>query len=418
MHKLPLHSLIVMVGPSGAGKSSFIEKTFSSYEIVSTDAIRKELTGDIRNQHVNSLMYDEFVHRIRTKLSIGERVIADATHLIKKDRLRTANIGAEMHVPVFYFIVDRPLEEKLATGGWRLDICIKNKNIVEYYHDIFKSQEHEILLGDGMATVIDTRVTKDEGGEDIAIVDKFDFDNIIENIRDCGFTGLTVIGDAHGMSEDFKKHIDIAKAKNNLIVQLGDIVDYGPDSVGCVDLMYRLIVNGEALFIMGNHERKLEKYIQQLKEGKVRVHVIGGLVQTIEQLNRLGDTKREIFDQKFTALMNHSRHHIRVGDNLFVHASSTCRMWDAITNRLVGFDENRAVFGEVDQNAPRDEDGFPHRLYNWVDEIPSGRTVYVGHAYLDLHNPVTKIGKLGGKASFVYTGSGKKGRLSSIDIFL
>lgn len=418
MFKLPLHSLVVMVGPSGAGKSSFIEKSFSSHEVVSTDAIRKELTGDLRNQHLNSVVYEEFARRIKLKLSLGERVVADAQHLIRKERLQTATIGSEMHVPVFYIIVDRPLEEKMATGGWRLDVRVKDKNLVEYYHDIFKSQEHDIANGDGVATVIDTRISKDDGGEDISIITKFDFDDIANDIKDSGFSGLTTIGDVHGMTDDFERHVNAAVAKGNFIVQLGDIVDYGPDSVGCVDLMYRLVVNGEAIFIIGNHERKLEKYIQQSREGKIRIQLAGGILKTVEQLNRLGDTKREIFEQKFLALMNHARHHVRINNNVFVHASATRKMWDTISNRLVGFDENRAVFGEVDQNVPRDENGFPHRLYNWVDEIPDGHTAYVGHAYLDLHNPVTKVGKLGGKAIFVDTGSGKEGTLSSIDISL
>ena len=55
-------------------------------------------------------------------------------------------------------------------------------------------------------------------------------------------------------------------------------------------------------------------------------------------------------------------------------------------------------------------------IYNWVDEIKKGHTAYVGHAYLDLVNPVTKSGKLGGEAIFVDTGSGKEGSLSSINI--
>lgn len=414
MFKIPLHALIVMVGPSGAGKSSFIEESFSSHEVVSSDDIRQELTGDFRHQHLNSLVFEEFHRRIKTKLEIGERVVADATHLRKKDRLKTAMIGVDLHIPVFYIVIDRPLEDKLATGGWRLEA----KGLIEKHHETFKGQERDITRGDGIATVIDTRTSIDEGAETIEVVEKFDFYNIDKDIRNRGFDGVTVIGDVHGMTDDFEKHIKDAKEANHLIVQLGDIVDYGPDAVGCVELMYRLVVNGEAMFIIGNHERKLEKYLQQFKEGKVRIQVQGGIVATVEQLNRLGDTKREMFELKFRALMNYARHHIRIDNNVFVHASVTRNMWTSKSNRLVGFDENRAVFGEVDQNSPRNEDGYPNRLYNWVDELPQGHTAYVGHAYLDLVNPVTKNGKLGGKAVFVDTGSGKEGSLSSVKITL
>ena len=351
--------------------------------------------------------------RIENKLILGERAIVDALLLQKNDRKKIASIGAEMHVPVFYIVVDKPLSEKLQKYTSPDDVAL-----IEKQDQIFQSNQKDILKGDGTATVIDTRPNETVISEEIEVVEKFNFYDILNDIKSRDFNAVTAIGDVHGMTNDFIRHIQKAQDQKNLIIQLGDIVDYGPDSVGCVDLMYKLVMNGEAIFIIGNHERKLEKYILQRREGKVRIKIEGGITKTVEQLDKLGDTKRYIFEQKFLALMNYARHHLRIKDNLFVHASSTRNMWTQISNRLTGFDENRAVFGEVDQHAPRDENGFPHRLYNWVDEIPYGHTVYVGHAYLDLFNPVTKDGKSGGKAIFVDTGSGKEGTLSSVDIIL
>jgi len=414
MFKIPLHSLIVLVGPSGAGKSSFIDASFSSYEVVSSDAIREELTGNFRNQHANAKVFSEFHRRIKTKLSLGERVVADATHIKRAERIKTAMIGAEMHVPVFYIVINRSIEEKLSTGGWRLNV----PGLIEKHHATFEAQEKDILSGDNIATVIDTRTADADEAETIEIVEKFNFDDITNSIKEAGFNGITAIGDVHGMTNDFLEIVKNAKDKNNLIIQLGDVVDYGNDSVGCVELMHQLVSNGEAIFIIGNHEKKLEKYVQQYSEGNVRIQVKGGLVKTVEQLKRLGDTKREMFNSKFTALMNHGRHHVRIGNNIFVHGSSTRNMLTLITNRLDGVDEDRAMYGEVDHNSPTDENGYPLRLYNWVDEIPNGHVTYVGHAYLDLNNPVTKVGKLGGKAIFVDTGSGKGGTLSFVDIDL
>jgi protein phosphatase len=407
---VPLHSLVVMVGPSGAGKSTFIESNFPQHEVVSMDAIRRELTGDIRNQHVNDAVYREFRHRIKTKLAIGERVVADATHIKKEDRLETAGIGVDAHVPVFYVVVDRPLDEKLADGGWRLNEFIKHKNLIEAHHDIFMMNQNAILSGDNglVSKVIDTRTF-----EKLHVIKKFNFDNIEQDIRDRGFEKITVIGDVHGMIDDFNHHIDEAKSRNNLIIQLGDVVDYGPDSVKCVSAIYDLVMNGEAIFIIGNHERKLERYIQQFQTGEVRLKLHGGILKTVEQLNKLSDKNREIFNQKFTALMNSARFHVRVGNSIFAHGAITTKMWNIVSNRLDGKHLNRAIFGETDGNN-KDEEGFPIRLYNWIDEIENGRTAYVGHAYLDLYNPVTKVGKLGGKAVFVDTGSGKEGTLSSI----
>lgn len=419
MLKIPLHALIVMVGPSGAGKSTFVDGHFKSHEVVSMDKIREELTGDFRNQHVNDIVFEEFNRRVEIKLRLGERVVADATHIRKKDRVRTAIIGAELHVPVVYIVINRPLEDKLATAGWRADV----PDLIERQDRTFVAQEKDILKGDGMATVIDTRLDQIEVTENVEVVEKMNFDNLTADLKERGYKGVAIIGDVHGMSHDFEEKIGKAKAGGYFIIQLGDIVDYGPDAVRCVDLMYKLVMNGEGAFIIGNHERKFEKYLKQKAEGHVRIEIKGGIVQTIEQLNRLGDAKLAAFEDKFHALMSHARHHIvfEAGGQqiLTVHASGTRKMWKNKVNRLVGFDENRAVFGEIDQAKPKLADGYPNRQYNWVDEIPAKHKIYVGHAVLSVDAVLIKKGKLGGKAIFVDTGSakeilGKEGFLSMV----
>lgn len=397
-----------MVGPSGGGKSTFTSQYFKPHEIISSDAIREELTGDLRNQHVNHIVFEEFYRRIQTKLGLGERVVADATHLRKKDRLKTAQIGVDLHVPVFYIVVNRPIEEKLATAGWRAGV----PGLIEKHEETFKSQEKQICAGDNLATVIDTRINLDSGGDLVGIVEKFDFDNLGNNLRHDGYNEVEIIGDVHGMTNEFEQVTKNAIDHNRMIVQLGDIVDYGPDSIGCIELMYKLVMYGQAIFIIGNHERKFEKYITQKRDGEIKVQIKGGIVPTIEQFNKLGPNRREMIENKFLSLMNYGRHHVILdGHVMFVHAGTTPRMWNNFQNRLSGLEENRAVFGEVDGFR---EDGYPNRIYNWVDQIPQDKTVYVGHDIRDTNKPFVHQGKLGGKAVFVDTGSGKDGKLSSI----
>lgn len=406
MLKVPLHALIVMIGPSCAGKSMFVDKNFKQHEVISSDKIREELTGDFRNQHANSLVFNEFHRRVEMKLGLGERVVADATHLRKKDRVSTALLGVKMHVPVIYIVVNRSLDDKLATAGWRADV----PGLIQKHEQTFQAQEADILSGDDMATVIDTR-SEAKNHIKIEIVEKPNFYNLRSYLKDERYNGVAIIGDVHGMARDFQKLVNEARAENRFIIQLGDVVDYGPDAVGSVDIMYKLVMNGEAAFIIGNHERKLEKYFKQKEEGNIRIEIKGGLVQTLEQLDRLDDAKEERFKAKFKALMNHARHHILLeredGMSMFVHAASSRKMWSSKANRLVGFEENRAVFGEIDQENPTLPDGYPSRLYNWIDEIENGNRVYVGHAVLSTDEVLIKEGDLGGTAFFVDTGSGK-----------
>lgn len=151
--------LIILVGPSGAGKSSWLAANAQPEEIVSTDGIREELTGDFRDQSMNNQVFSLFHQRIHDRLQAGHRVYADATHLRTRDRLTTAQIGFDLNVPVTYLVINRPLEEKLITAGWREQVVINGKSLVELHDETFRSNEKAILTGDGKnVLVIDTRI--------------------------------------------------------------------------------------------------------------------------------------------------------------------------------------------------------------------------------------------------------------------
>lgn len=405
MIKIPLNSLVVMVGPSGAGKSTFIANHFGPHEVVSTDALRQELLGDFRNQQHFDIIFNEFRRRITLKLQMGQRVVADATHLKRKDRLDTAKLGTELGLPVFYIVINRSLEEKVATAGHR------SYHVMERMEKTFQGQEKTILQGDNIATVIDTRTNSN-----FEVIAPFNFDGLSNDLLSRNFTSLEVIGDVHGEFDAFKAIVDQALSNNRMILQLGDIVDYGPQTVKCLTLIYSLVMNGQAIMIIGNHERKFERYIKQYRDGAVKVKVTGGLAVTVEQLDRLSTKKRTDFENKFLALMNHMRHHVVINDNLmFVHGSSTERMWKTRSNRLFGEDENRAVFGQTDGFKA---DGFPNRIYTWVDEIPFSHIVYVGHDVRQTTEPLIHQGNSGGTAIFLDTGSSKGGKLSSMVQFI
>jgi protein phosphatase len=104
-------------------------------------------------------------------------------------------------------------------------------------------------------------------------------------------------------------------------------------------------------------------------------------------------------------------------DNItFVHAASHPAIWE--TDPKIGKTEkSRFIVGETVNEI--DEDGYPVRLYNWIEEIPAGKTVVVGHDRKPIRNvaitsPMTVPNKNGGKAIFLDTGCGKGGFLSGV----
>src|ERR1035437_10638899 len=66
---------------------------------------------------------------------------------------------------------------------------------------------------------------------------------------------IRVVGDVHGDADAFA----YAAATDRFLIQLGDLVDYGPDSAEVLRLMFRLIDEGRGLFLLGNHDFKLAR---------------------------------------------------------------------------------------------------------------------------------------------------------------
>ena len=105
--------LYVLVGLSGSGKSTLAAQLAESNEntvIVSSDAIREELTGKIEDQSRNNEVFEIFHQRIRKNLEEGKNAIADATNLLIKSRLRILNMTRRLDVEKICIICAKPFE--------------------------------------------------------------------------------------------------------------------------------------------------------------------------------------------------------------------------------------------------------------------------------------------------------------------
>jgi predicted kinase len=409
--KINLHSLVLMVGPSGAGKSTIIKEHFDQYEVVSSDAIRQELVGDFRRQDINHLVFKELNHRVKVKLELGERVIVDATNLNQKDRTSITSIGVQLGVSIYYIVVNRPLEDKLSTGDWRLEV----PGLIEKHDQIFKSNERDILRGDGVALVIDTRK------EQFEVVKKVPNADITDYVLNNGFKGVMAIADVHGMAESLKSAVDWAIARNLFMVFLGDVVDYGQYSLECVNIARENIIRGRAILTLGNHERKIERWLSQynanrLRNAPITINLSEGNRVTTNAITQLSFADFVKFETKFNGMLALSRNHINMDNFLFTHGAAHPDMFKTNNYRLDKRLESLALYGEVDQTNPTREDGYPTRVYKWVDMIPDSKHVVVGHDIRSTVKPLEVIGAKGGTATFIDTGSGKGGHLTTAHI--
>jgi serine/threonine protein phosphatase 1 len=80
---------------------------------------------------------------------------------------------------------------------------------------------------------------------------------------------ICVIGDIHGRSDLLAPLIDEAECRlaerQSRLVMLGDLVDRGPDSLGCIDLAIDVAERMTVTALMGNHEQMLRLCLSYLR---------------------------------------------------------------------------------------------------------------------------------------------------------
>ena len=223
-----------------------------------------------------------------------------------------------------------------------------------------------------------------------------------------GYSGIVTFSDIHAHAKKLKKGIRYAIKNDLFIVFLGDLVDGHDAPLETVLTVKKLLDEDRAVLVIGNHDDKFARYAMgnpvQLKSAQQKT------------LADVPEDKRQLFLDTMLELRNHANTSFthRIGDWTFVHGSAHRTLWDDRDN-LTKKAQHRALYGEV--NNEYDDDGFPIRLYNWIDEIPQGQHVVVGHDRKPMGNklkkkgPLTHGGAQGGKATFTDMGCGKGGKL-------
>ena len=100
-----------MIGISGSGKSTYANglKTSINAELVETDAIRLELTGNSEDQSQNARVFEIARKRINDILSQGKNAIIDATSLSIKERKDWIEIGKANNAEIRAYFIDTPV---------------------------------------------------------------------------------------------------------------------------------------------------------------------------------------------------------------------------------------------------------------------------------------------------------------------
>jgi hypothetical protein len=220
--------------------------------------------------------------------------------------------------------------------------------------------------------------------------------------------GITVVGDVHGDLRSLTRALRWAQTRENYVWLLGDVVDYGADTLATADAAYTAVMGGTAAMILGNHERKIARWLGQGDHGRPHLRITEGNRVTIDALNALKKMARQQWIGRFRSLLAHASLMQEIDNITLLHAAAHPSLWTKKPN--TASTEQFALYGESDQST-----GKFRRVHHWIDMVPAGKMVFIGH---DTIGPFPTIvsGALGGQVVFLDTGCGTGGYLSSADL--
>ncbi len=367
---IPELSLVVLIGPSGCGKSSFARAHFKPTEVLSSDFCRGLVSDDENAQAATSDAFDVLHYIARKRLTAARLTVIDATNVQPEARKSLVALAREFHVLPVSIVLNMP--EKLChernqnrldrqfgphvvrNQSQQLRRSIRGLELEGFRHVFVLSSPEEV------STVAITRQAlwnnlKHEHGP---------FD-IIGDVHGCCDELSTLLGQLGYRIENSPQGLKVIPPDGRRAVFVGDLVDRGPKISEVLRLVMRMVEEGTAFCVPGNHDMKL---MRKLKGRDVQL--THGLANSITQFEK----EPPEFKQQVIKFLDDLVSHYVFDDGKLVVAHAG--MKEEMQGRGSGKVRDFALYGET--TGETDEYGLPVR-YNWAAEYRGQAMVVYGH---------------------------------------
>lgn len=363
--QLPKLSLIAMVGASSSGKTTFAGRYFGDTFVLSSDFFRRMICDDENDQSVTGDAFELLYQTARKRLELGKRTVIDATSLKPEDRKPILDLAKSQDVPAVAIVLNIPEQILLERNEARPDRSIPPSVIKRHYRYVQASLKN----------------LRREGFRQVYVLSQGDVNHVeiscsrLRNDRSWDHGPFDMIGDVHGCFDELeellhllgyrKEGMTYTHPERRKAVFLGDLTDRGPGNASVLRLVMEMVYSGNALCISGNHENKLERYL----EGK-NVQISHGLENTAAELEREGDSFKAEVKRFLSGLVNY---YLLDGGKLVVtHAGIREEYIGRFSPRIRAF----CLYG--DPTGETDENGLPVRR-DWAEEYRGKALVVYGH---------------------------------------
>ena len=377
--EIPELSFVVLVGVSGCGKSCFARKHFKPTEVLSSDYCRGRVANHENDLTATEDAFDLLHYIARKRLKNGLLTVVDATNVHPEDREKYVQIAREHHCLPVAIVLNLP--ERVCQDR------NKSRPDRDFGSHVIRSQR--------MALRRNLRRLRREGFRHVWVLDSEEEVDAVTiertplwNNKKHEHGPFDIVGDIHGCFDElldllqqlgyaFERDTDRPEGDwtvkppatehggTHKVIFVGDLVDRGPKSPAVLRLVMRMVADGTALCVPGNHDIKL---LHKLNGRNVQI--THGLAETLAQLEPEPTEFVEQVRQFIDGLVSH--YAFDDGKLVVAHAGLKEEMQGRGSGKVREF----CLYGET--TGETDEFGLPIR-YNWAAEYRGRAIVVYGH---------------------------------------
>ncbi len=362
---IPDFAAVLLIGTSGSGKSTFARRHFRPTEVLSSDFFRGLVADDEGSQAASQDAFAALHFVMERRLAARRLTVIDATNVQPGARAGLIALARQHHALLVALVLDVPEEICLSRNEQRPD-----RNFGPH---VIRSQARDLRRS--------LKGLKSEGFHQVYVLGASDIEacQIERTPLWCDRRGdrgpFDLIGDIHGCYDELLLLLQklgyqispeaIVPPAGRRAVFLGDLVDRGPDSPAVLRLVMRMVSEGHALCVPGNHEVRLLKWLRGAE-----VRLTHGLAETVAQLAQESDDFKRQVSRFIDGLVSH--YVFDSGELVVSHAGLTADMQGRASPRVRQF----CLYGET--TGETDEFGLPVR-YDWAAEYRGQAMVVYGH---------------------------------------
>lgn len=376
---LPEFSLVILVGVTGSGKSTFARKHFKPTEILSSDYYRGLVSDDENDQSVSKDAFDVLHYIARKRLTNKRLTVIDATNVQPEARKLLISIAREYHCLPVAIVINVPERVCHERNKKRPDRNFGPHVIRNQSSQLRKSLSK--LKREGFRQI---HILNNPEEVEATIIER----QPLWNNKRYEHGPFDIIGDIHGCTTELELLLEklgytyeekdceactykrlYSHREGRKAIFLGDLVDRGPRNLDSYQLVSNMVIEGNALCVIGNHDDKL---LRKLKGRNVIVR--HGLEQTVKELEALPEKIAEPFKAKLVDFISSLISHYVLDDGKLVVAHGGLK--EELQGRASGKVREFALYGET--TGETDEFGLPIR-YNWAADYRGKALVVYGH---------------------------------------